>query len=233
MNQFTRSLSVAILAACSASFLSASLKADDAALPRTFMAEPGTLLFSDDLEKPLAKPWTVGKGKWEIDGGAVRVSELAAEKHGAAARVPLAAHNFVAQYSIKLDGAKTTSLSVNDAKGHCCRVLISPTSLTVQKDSHDHNQDDKQVKLDTRPGAVSLGEWHTVVIEVVGPEIVASLDGDRVALGSHASIDVDKTNFGLTVAGATASYKNLRIWEATAKPTWESTKSEITQRAAK
>jgi hypothetical protein len=233
MNRLTLPLALALLAGLSSAFSAGSLRADDASEPKTFMAERGKLLLSDDLDKPLAKPWTVAKGKWENDGGAVRVSELAADKHGAVARHPLATRNFVAQYSIKLDGAKATSFSVNDAKGHCCRVSISPTSLAVQKDSHDHNKEDKQLRLDVRTAPIALGEWHTVVIEVLGPEIVASLDGDRVALGSHESLDVDKTNFGLTVAGETVSYKNLRVWEATPKQSWESTKAELKQRAAK
>ncbi len=233
MNRLTLPLALALTAGFCCAYFPSLLRADDASQPKTFMAERGKLLLSEDLDKPLAKPWTVAKGKWENDGGAVRVSELAEDKHGAAARVPLATRNFVVQYSIKLDGAKATSFSINDAKGHCCRVSISPTSLVVQKDSHDHNKEDKQVKLDTRTAPITLGEWHTVVIEVLGPEIVASLDGDRVALGSHESIDVDKTNFGLTVAGETASYKNLRVWEASPKQGWESTKAELMQRAAK
>ena len=46
----------------------------------------------------------------------------------------VAFHDAIIQCSFKFDGAKVFSLSINDAKGHVCRVTITPTSLVVKKD---------------------------------------------------------------------------------------------------
>ncbi|MGC4001103.1 MAG: hypothetical protein QM767_28055 [Anaeromyxobacter sp.] len=68
--------------------------------------------------------------------------------------------------------------------------------------------------LDTQKLTLKPGEWHTVLLEVCGKQMVATLDGDVVVAGSHDGIDVDKTNIGLPVAGEGVSFKDLKIWEA-------------------
>ena len=72
---------------------------------------------------------------------------------------------------------------------------------------------------------IKSGEWHTVVVEIRGSELLARLDGDKVAFGSDPAIDMEKTNYGLTVAGETVSFKNFRVWEATPNSSWEATKA--------
>jgi hypothetical protein len=201
--------------------------ADETAELPTLMAKRGKLLLADKLDQPLAGKWKVAKGEWKAQAGAARVSELAADKHGAVARHPLPAGDFVVQYSFRLDGARVTTLSINDAKGHCCRVLITPASLAVQKDSHDHGQLDKAAVLDKRPAKIEPGQWHTLVAEVCGNEIVARIDGQATACGQHDSINVEKTNFGLTVAGQSVSFKDLRVWEATASDAWPAAKTQL------
>jgi Domain of Unknown Function (DUF1080) len=201
--------------------------AESASEPRTLMTERGKLLFSDDLAQPLGKDWRTAKGKWEVADGAVRGSEIKDEMHGAVTRHMMPFHDVVIQYSFKLDGAKGTSLSVNDPKGHCCRLSINSAGFQVQKDSHDHNMSDKAAVLDRRPTPIKPGEWHAVVVEIRGKEILARLDGEAVAVGEHDSIDVDKSNFGLTVAGESASFKDLRVWQALPNKEWEATKAKL------
>src|SRR5262249_23658415 len=95
--------------------------ADPVSTPKTVMSECGKLLFADDFTQPLGKDWRSGKGKWEIVDGALRGAELKADKHGAVTRRALPLRNAVIQFSFKLDGTRQTTLSINDAKGHCCR----------------------------------------------------------------------------------------------------------------
>jgi hypothetical protein len=200
--------------------------ADDAADVKTIMTKPGRLVFAEALDQPLGKDWKVAKGEWKVADGAMQVRELKAVMHGGAARRALPLANFIAQYDVKIDGAKMTTLSVNCAKGHCCRVLLSPTSLTVQKDSHDRNRTDKSAVLDRQSIQVAPG-WHTLTIEIHGPEILASLDGKTVAYGSHPSVADVKANIGLTVAGESVSFKNLQVWETQPNSDWEANKAKL------
>jgi hypothetical protein len=201
--------------------------------PKTLMTERGKLLFSDDLAGPLGKEWKTAKGKWEAVDGAVRGAEIKDEMHGAVTRHVMPFHDVVVQYSFRLDGAKGTSLSINDAKGHCCRLSINAVGFQVQKDSHDHNMTDKAAVLEKRSAPLKPGEWHTVVVEIRGKEILARLDGQAVACGEHDSLDVDKANFGLTVSGESASFKDLRVWEALPNKDWEATKAKLVEQRGK
>lgn len=215
---------------CLASFLSTASAAEPAKTGQeaeTLMCERGKLLLSDDFDKPLGKPWRVAKGKWEVAGGAVQGSELKADMHGAVIRANLPLHNGVVEYSFLLEGAKATTFSINDAKGHNSRVIINSAGFTARKDDHDHAGPDEAAVLQAVKTPIGDGQWHTLVIEFNGPEFLARLDGKQVAYGSHAAIDVAKTNVGLTVGGQSVSFKNLRIWEATPKADWATTKARL------
>jgi hypothetical protein len=194
---------------------------------KTLMTERGKLLLSDDLKEVPGKGWRMAKGKWEAADGATRGSEIAEEKHGAVMRYALPFHDAVIEYSFKLDGAKMTTLSINDAKEHLCRVLIRPNGFTVQKDDHDHDGPDKAVVFQTIQTPIKPGEWHTVVVEILGKEMLASLDGQKVGFGAHDMIAGAKANLGFTVAGQSASFKNLRVWEALPNKDWPATKAKL------
>jgi hypothetical protein len=108
-------------------------------------------------------------------------------------------------------------------------VLITPTALGVRKDSHDHNKTDKAATLDQQTVQIAPGVWHTLVIEVLGPQIVASLDGETVAYGSQDSIGHEKSNIGLTVAGESVSFKDLKVWEAQPNSQWKTNQARLSQ----
>lgn len=195
--------------------------------PETLLTERGKLLWSDDLAAAPSKDWKVAKGKWEAADGAVRGSELKSDMHGAVMRRMLPLRDAVIQFDFRLDGAKTSSLSLNDAKGHCCRVILRPDGFTVQKDSHDKNVADKAAALEVVKADFKPGEWHTLVVELSGSELLASVDGRLVGFGGHPSLDVEKTNFGFTVAGGSVSFRRLKVWEATPSKGWEAEKARL------
>jgi hypothetical protein len=212
-----------VLLACVASIIAASPPAE----PPTLMTERGKLLFSDDQGAAPGPAWKVGKGKWEVKDGAVVGAELKSDKHGAVIRHTETFRNAVIQFSFKLDGAKTLSLSLNAAKSHLNRVVVTPTFFRVLKDDFDHDGPDKAVVLQTVKTKIAPGEWHTVVLELYGPEMLASLDGEHVAFGANDLLDADKANFGFTVSGESAAFKDVRVWEAQPNAGWEKTKAKL------
>ena len=186
------------------------------AAPPTVMLTPGKVLLDDPLNAALGADWKAAKGKWETADGAVRGAEVKADMHGAVARRPVAFKDAVIAFSFKLDGAKTISLSLNGAKGHISRVRVTPTGVSVQKDDQDgKNGPDKGEVLDTAKVDIKPGEWHTLVVELRGPDILATLDGKHTAFGTHDAVAAAKTNMGLTVAGESASFKGLTVHDAT------------------
>ncbi|MCD6051044.1 MAG: hypothetical protein K0Q55_2447 [Verrucomicrobia bacterium] len=209
-----------------------------AADPKTLMTERGKLLLSEDFSKPIAaakaekgKPattgWRMAKGKWETGDGALKGIELKEDKHGAVARYPLEFKDAVIQYDVRVDGCKATTLSINDAKGHVCRVLINKDGFSSQKDDHDKDGPDKVLKFGTQKMDIKAGEWKTVIVEIKGEEMLVHIDGKAVT-GKHELIAVSKANFGFTVSGESASFRNLRVWEAQPNEGWSKTKEKLT-----
>lgn len=204
-----------------------SLSLATAADPDTILATRGELLLSEDFAAPVAaakvekgKPWTTGwrlkPGKWEFTDGALTGSEVAADKHGAVARHPLSFQDVVIQYDVRLNGSRVTTLSINDQKEHVCRVLINPKGFSAQKDDHDHDGPDKVKAFGKVALPIAAGEWKTVVLEIVGEKMVAHIDGKAVS-GTDPLLGTAKANLGFTVAGESSSFRNLRVWKATAK----------------
>jgi hypothetical protein len=198
--------------------------ADD--LPKTLMTERGKLLASDDFATLDAKTWHVAKGQWEIAGGGLKGVEVKSDNHPAVIRRQFPFKDAVIQFDVQVNGSKQTTFSVNEAKAHLARALFMPAGFAAQKDSQDHGVADKAVRFATVTTPMKPGEWHTVVIEFLGEEMVTTMDGKTIA-GAHPVLVHEKANFGFTVAGDSALYRNLRVWEAKPNPAWEQNKKQI------
>lgn len=200
-----------------APILTISLLAGDM---KPLMATRGKLLFSDDFsEGPVAKNWKVAKGQWEIADGALKGVELTADSHAAAVRHAMDFHDAIFQFSFKLDGARMTAFMLNKKGGHVCRVMINPSGFVVNKDGNPAKQE-KAVALATVKTPLNVGQWYTMLVEVQGSQILARIDDSHVGFGEHEGINVDKNDFGMPVAGDSASFRNIRVWEALPNPSF-------------
>ena len=203
--------------------------------PATLLAQPDKELVSDALTKDAkGAEWKIAKGKWERAADGIHVEELPADKHGAAGRVTTKLQDFVAAFDFRLDGAKSISISINDAKEHVARVMITPTSLRVQKDDHDHDGPEKSTIFLNQAQAFEAGSWHSVVLEMVGDTMVATIDGKISGFGSDDLFKAEKANPGFTCAGQSATFRNFVIWSAKAEPkvTWKETSAKIAEAMA-
>ena len=153
------------------------------------MLTTGKVLLDEPLNTALGKDWKVGKGRWEAIDGVVRGAELKDDMHGAVARRNINVKDAVIAFSFKLDGAKQISLSLNATKGHVSRVKINPKGVSVQKDDQDgKNGPDTAAVLDTATVDIKPDEWHSLVVELRGADILATLDGKHTAFGTHEAI---------------------------------------------
>jgi hypothetical protein len=79
--------------------------------------------------------------------------------------------------------------------------------------------------------AFEAGTWHSVVLEMVGDTMVATIDGKISGFGSNDLFKAEKANPGFTCGGQTATFRNLVIWSAKAepKPSWKETSVKIAE----
>jgi len=202
------------------------LAASSAFADEPLLAIPGKVILDTKLAEGLAAPFKAAKGKWEAADGALRGSELEADKHGAVMRATQELGDCIVQVEVKFAGARTTTLSLNGKKGHMARVSLTPTLVTVQRDDSDHEGPDKgivfhRVKADLKPG-----EWHTVRIEMVGDTLLGKVD-NLIGYGSNSYFTETKTAPGVTVGGQSVEFRNFKIWEATKNPKWDEVKATI------
>lgn len=192
------------------------------------LAIPGNVIYESRLDAPPATPWKAVKGKWELVDGALRGSELMADKHGAVTRLPIRLEDFVLEYEFKFEGARVTSLSINAVKDHMARISISPFMVTFQRDDNDHQGPDKAVLFARFKVDLKSGVWHKVRLEMVGDSMYGQVD-DWKAWGASELFKTPKTAPGFTVAGESVDFRNLIIREASLNPGWKVIRSSLPQ----
>ena len=189
------------------------------------LAVPGKVIYESKLDSTVGAPWKVLKGKWELTDGSWRATEIAEDKHPGVVRLPNKLGDFVIEYEFKFNGAKFNSLSIN-GKGHMARVMITPKQVTIQKDDSDHDGPDKGMPFAKLPATFAPGTWHKVRMEMVGDTMRAQVD-ELSGWGKSESFKAERTA-GITMAGATVSFRNFKINEATLNPKWDGTKAPTT-----
>ncbi len=155
--------------------------------------------------------WKITKGKWEIKDGVLTGSELTEDKHNAVVRRPLGIRNGKMSVSIRMDGAKSAHVSINQKGGHLFRVTLTPVGVTLLKDKPNATSEEKAEVLSKSSTPMAAGVWHTVEIEMKGSKVMALIDGKLKLEGDNAKLDVEKFDFGFPVSGVSASFDNVKI----------------------
>ncbi len=184
--------------------------------PDLWLTKKGQILFAEKFSNPIINTnWTVAKGTWKIEDGVLTGSELASDHHAASIRANIPFTNAILQFDFRLDGSDGFSLSVNEAKGHHSRIMITPDGITLAKD-----RDKKDAKSMTLPLArqnitFKTGIWHTIIVEYCGNDLLAHINKQTFVLGTHEQMGAPKISFGFPVRGESASFDNITVWAAT------------------
>jgi len=218
----------------------------------------GKVLFEDDFSRTeMAPKWKVGKGFFEVKDGVVTISENPDDKHGAYAyvRPVFQFKDIVVEYTAKLDGSRSCNLMVNDTTykeshaGHILRATILPgrVDLADQKfgnmnnDYYDKMKDPKttdEEKKKLREGIrdkgagfkvdADLAQWHKIRVEIVGDEMLMSIDGKPAGYLKSKGLDhATKNSIGFEVGGKSSLVKEMKIWEAAPSSDWTSRRDAV------
>jgi len=219
---------------------------------------PGKVLFEDDFSRTdLAPKWKVGKGFFEVKDGVVTISENPDDKHGAYAyvRPVFQFKDIVVEYAAKLEGSRSCNLMVNDTTykeshaGHILRASLYPgrVDLADQKFGNMNNDyyekmkdpkttDEEKKKLresikDKGAGfkaEADLSQWHTIRVEIVGDEMLMSIDGKPAGYLKSPGLDHPaKNSIGFEVGGKSSLVKGMKIWEASPSADWAARRDAV------
>ncbi|WP_075087833.1 family 16 glycoside hydrolase [Verrucomicrobium spinosum] len=218
-----RSILHCALLACPLLLPLVSLSASD---QTPILGVPGKVIYESKLDVAPASPWRVAKGAWEVRNGTWHGSEKPEDHHGAVVRLPDKLPDFILDYEFLFDGARATSVSINAVKDHMARILITPASVTIQRDDNDHDGPDKAVIFARFSANFAPGTWHKVHLEMVGDTLYGRVDSHE-AYGSSELFKSQKAAAGFTVGGQSVQFRNLKITEATPNPEWEAVKAKL------
>lgn len=166
------------------------------------------------FEAALAEPMAAVKGEWKVIDGILTGRELEADKHAAVLNFQKKNRNSVVRFSFKVDGStRGFNFSLNHARGHLFRVIVTPTALTVNLDKDKNNPDSKSVVLGMAKGKFDQGKWYTMQVEMQGDKVVAQTDNGLTVEATHATLDTDKPNYRFVMKGDSLSLDDLQIWE--------------------
>jgi hypothetical protein len=219
--------------------------------PLTLMTIPGKLLLSEDFSAPLPPPegsvarfasgfkgWRFNVeqrgGHWDVVDGTFRGIENAEHNHPATASIGFDFNAVVIScqvrlHDVPLDGRKSRSFSIRttDTKDYVCSIILNPNGMRIQKDDNDHAGPDLAVPLGQLKTPILLNEWQTVVFEILGDEMVGTLNGQSLT-GQHPLIATDKKSI-MFVSNGEGSVRHLRVWEALPNPDWPKHKAVLTK----
>lgn len=178
------------------------------------LAKPGTVVLEDDFDRAeLGAEWKGVKGEWKIADGGIVAKELEADKHAAVMNFHTKNRNSIVRLSFKFDGSTSGfHFSLNHAKGHLFRVLVSEKSLMVRTDADKKDKTIKSEMIGQAKGKFEKGKWYTLQVEMVGDKVVAMTDNGLKVSGQHARLDADKPGYRLVMRGDSLSVDDIKIW---------------------
>ena len=188
--------------------------------PKTWMCKKGDLLWEEKWEgSELPKDWYKGKGNWVVESGTLKGAELPADAHHAYTSRKVTEPNAIIQFSFKLDGAKWMG-GFFDGKEHVSALSLNGDAFSIKKMS-GIGPTSKSTEIDSTKAKLNDGAWHTVVWEVYGDEMVATIDDQYMALAKADGLSSDRTHLELNTGGGQwAEFKDVKVWKAEVDDKW-------------
>jgi hypothetical protein len=224
----------------------------------TELATPAKQLFADDFVRAeMAPKWHVGKGFFTVKDGVVSIAENPDDHHGAYAYVSpnFLYRDVIAEFSVRLEGARSCSLMMNDTTykeshaGHILKATVSPGKVNLSdwkygamklsiydkmKDPNTSAEEKKKLRESIKDTTadfkteVDFSQWHVVRVEIVGDEMLMTIDGKPAAyLKSEGVKHPSKNAIGFEVGGKVVQVKNVKVWDAVASPEWSAQRESV------
>lgn len=199
---------------------------------KPLMVQPGAVLLDESFAKPLdTNKWAVAVGAWSVENGVLVGAERPADHHAAVIKTPFSNLVAAVQFSFMLKGESTFNFSVNDPSGHNSRVVVNANSIVMRKDLDKKDARSYAPVLDECAAKLAPDQWHTMLVEINGEEMLARIDDSLFLYGSHPGINKEKRDFGFPVMG-NAQFDNVKVWAGAPSPSWSAEKAKLVARQA-
>ena len=197
--------------------------------PKTWMCKKGELLWEEKWEgAALPKDWYKGQGNWTVESGNLKGAEQPADNHHAYTSRKVTEANAVIQFSFKLDGAKWMG-GFFDGKEHVSALSLNGDSFNIKRMS-GIGPTSKSTEIDSTKMKLNDGAWHTVVWEIYGDEMVATIDDLQMVLAKAEGLSSDRNHLELNTGGGQwALFKDVKVWKADLDDKWPQKRAMLIQ----
>ena len=167
----------------------------------------------------LGKGWSVNTGEWKVVNGVLRVREIAAEKHSAAARRVLVSQNAVYELKFRFVGeGKAFHFGFDPApgelkkKGHLFSVIVTPESWKILKHvDKDRREEDPNETLGEQKTEFKKGEWYSLRVVTWDKSVTAKIEGKETLKVSHPTFSVKKPTLVFRCLGDGVEIDDIRV----------------------
>lgn len=135
--------------------------------------------------------WRQIKGNWEVEGGLLVGREIVSDRHAAVIGRRIDGRNLLIRFNVLVDDkAAHVSLGLDTENGHICRVDFRSDLIQIGKPDQDGSAGpDTKLWWHEPTDAIRVGQWHSVVIEVLENEMLVGFDGKKFLYASSDALD--------------------------------------------
>lgn len=163
------------------------------------LGKRGKLLLAEKFDgQTVPDKWKKNTGAMKLQDGALRLSELAEDKHIGAFRHALPVQNMAIRLDFQLDSAKAFQLGFDPApgelkkKGHLYAVSITAKRWSLVENNDKSLPDSKPKVHDQASISLEANKWYTLVLENKGEEVVVTIVGQGTLKAKSSDFKVKK-----------------------------------------
>jgi hypothetical protein len=174
----------------------------------------------DGSEVP--KGWVKNTGTIALANGALRLGEIASEKHAGAFRKLMPVQDFILQLDFQFDNAKMIHVGFDPAtgelkkRGHLYSIIVTPKGYSILEHNDKADPSSKPKTHANLSTEFKNGQWYTLMLENRGEEVSVQIQGKESLKAKAVDFRVKKPSLVLRVGAADgdgALIDNVRAWE--------------------
>jgi hypothetical protein len=195
---------------------------------KTWMTKRGELLWEESFEGGMwSKEWNRYKGDFKVvEGNKLKVAEIASDGHHPAMSRKLGGdNNVIVQFKFKFEGSPWMGFALDD-KEHVARLIMNPDQFKIVKMAGIGGTT-KGWDIDTKHTKLSDSAWHSMVLEIYGDEMVATLDDKEMVLGKGDGMTATRSRCELISGGQFAWWDEVKCWKAELDDKWPQKRAQL------
>ena len=187
------------------------------------LGKNGALLLEETFDgDALPKGWTGKTGGLSVSGGVLHAGQKKEDSRLGLFSRELPMQDAAIRIDFKFAGARGINISCNPSPGelakhgHLFSVMITNRmwNITEHNDKSDRNSVSKA--LVSAMERFEPGKWYSLLVEMKGDEVVATVEGKKPLRATSKDFHVKKPGIEFRVSGRDGEevlFDNLRVWE--------------------